>query len=53
VARAWQYLYQSWLARSGLQPTNDPAMEVFHAHPAEVGWNEFDIDSCVPVQPLR
>jgi AraC family transcriptional regulator len=52
VDRAWQYLFHSWLPRSSLQPTHDPAMEVFHAHPAEVGWSEFDIDCCLPVKPL-
>jgi len=53
VSRAWQYLFQSWLPGSGCQPTHDPAMEVFHGHPLEVGWSEIDIDCCVPVKPLR
>jgi AraC family transcriptional regulator len=53
VGRAWQYLFQSWLAGSGYQPTHDPAMEVFRGHPIDVGWTEFDIDCCVPVKPLR
>jgi AraC family transcriptional regulator len=52
VDRAWQYLFRTWLPRSGYQPTPDPALEVFRAHPLEVGWTTFDIDCCVPVKPL-
>jgi AraC family transcriptional regulator len=52
VDRAWQYLFHRWLPRSGHQPTQDPAMEVFRAHSLDVGWTEFDIDCCVPVKPL-
>jgi AraC family transcriptional regulator len=52
VDRAWQYLFHSWLPRSGYQPTHEPALEVFRAHPLEVGWAAFDIDCCVPVKPL-
>jgi DNA gyrase inhibitor GyrI/AraC-like DNA-binding protein len=50
--RAWQYLFHTWLPRSGYQPTQDPAMEVYRAHPLKVGWNTFDLDCCVPVKPL-
>ena len=52
VGRAWQYLFLSWLPRSGYQPTHDPAMEVFHRHPIELGWAEFDLACCLPVKPL-
>jgi AraC family transcriptional regulator len=52
VDRAWQYLFHTWLPRSGYQPAQGPALEVFRAHPLEVGWSTFDIDCCVPVKPL-
>jgi DNA gyrase inhibitor GyrI len=52
VDRVCQYLFHSWLPRSGYQPTHDPAMEVFRAHPLENGWASFDIDCCLPVKAL-
>jgi AraC family transcriptional regulator len=52
VDRAWQYLFLTWLPRSGYQPAQGPALEVFRAHPLKVGWTTFDIDCCVPVKPL-
>jgi AraC family transcriptional regulator len=52
VGRAWQHLFHAWLPTSGHQPTHDPALEVFRRHPAEVGWESFDIDCCLPVKPL-
>jgi AraC family transcriptional regulator len=52
VDRAWQYLYHTWLPRSGYQPTQAPALEVFRAHPLKTGWDILDIDCCVPVRPL-
>ncbi len=52
VDRAWQYLFLTWLPHSGYQPTQQPAMEVFHAHPLESGWSTYDIDCCLPVKPL-
>ncbi len=52
VDRAWQYLFHTWLPRSGYQPTSEPALEVFRAHPLDVGWDTFDLDCCVPVKPL-
>jgi DNA gyrase inhibitor GyrI/AraC-like DNA-binding protein len=50
--QAWQYLFHDWLPRSGYQPTHDPAMELYRAHPLEIGWERFDMDCCVPVRPL-
>jgi DNA gyrase inhibitor GyrI/AraC-like DNA-binding protein len=52
VDRAWRYLFHAWLPGSGYQPADEPALEVFRAHPAEVGWDTFDIDCCMPVVPL-
>src|SRR5262249_9142907 len=42
--RAWRYLFHAWLPRSGLQPTHDPALEMYRRHPLEIGWSSFDID---------
>jgi AraC family transcriptional regulator len=53
VDRAWQYLFHTWLPRSGYQPTQQPALEVFRAHPLEIGWSTFDIDCSVPVRLLE
>lgn len=50
--RAWQYLFHGWLPRSGYQPTHDPAMELYRRHPLEAGWEQFDMDCCLPVKPL-
>jgi AraC family transcriptional regulator len=50
--RAWNYLFTAWLPRSGYEPTHRPAMEVYRAHPAEIGWSTFDIDCMVAVKPL-
>jgi AraC family transcriptional regulator len=52
VDRAWQYVFHTWLPRSGYQPAHEPALEVFRTHPLTVGWSTFDIDCCVPVKPL-
>jgi AraC family transcriptional regulator len=50
--RAWNHLFQAWLPGSGYEPTLEPAMEVYRGHPAELGWETFDIDCMVPVKPL-
>jgi AraC family transcriptional regulator len=52
VDRAWQYLFHTWLPRSGYQPAEAPALEVFRAHPLKAGWDTVDIDCCLPVKPL-
>jgi AraC family transcriptional regulator len=51
--RAWKHLFYTWLPGSGCEPAPDPAMELYRRHPAEVGWNTFDMDCCLPVRPLR
>ena len=54
VDRAWKHLFYSWLPRSGQEPTQAPAMEVFRSYPtAPENWTDFDIDCCVPLRPLR
>lgn len=47
-----QYLFRYWLPRSRFQPANLPGMEIYRRQPAEMGWEEFDIDCAVPVIPL-
>jgi AraC family transcriptional regulator len=51
--RAWNYLFHSWLPRSGYEPTPGPALEVYRRTPLELGWSEFDMDCYLPVKPLR
>jgi DNA gyrase inhibitor GyrI/AraC-like DNA-binding protein len=51
--RAWTYLFHDWLPRSGYQPTNDPAMEVYRRDPAASQWQTFDLDCCLPIMPLQ
>ncbi len=50
--RAWQYLYRYWLPRSRFQPDNLPAMEIYCRLPAEIGWEQFDIECALPVVAL-
>jgi DNA gyrase inhibitor GyrI len=52
LCRAWDYVYRHWLPRSNWQPANLPALEVYRRTPEEVGWTSFDLDGCVPVEPL-
>jgi AraC family transcriptional regulator len=47
-----QYLFRYWLPRSRYQPANLPGMEIYRRQPAEMGWEEFDIDCAVPIVPL-
>jgi AraC family transcriptional regulator len=47
-----QYLFRYWLPRSRYQPANLPGMEIYRRQPAELGWEEYDIDCAVPVIPL-
>jgi AraC family transcriptional regulator len=50
--RAWRHLFHTWLPASGYQPTQNPLMEVYRRSPREIGWEEFDIDCCLPVRKL-
>jgi DNA gyrase inhibitor GyrI len=52
VDRAWQYLYKYWLPRSTYLPDNLPAMEIYRQHPADIGWETWDVQGCVPVVGL-
>ncbi len=51
VARAWQYLYAEWLPHSAYVPDNLPALELFRRQPAEIGWEQYDLECAVPVVP--
>ncbi len=50
VDRCWTYLFRDWLPRSGWQPAALPALEVFHQRPEEIGWDNFDLDCCLPLE---
>jgi AraC family transcriptional regulator len=50
--RAYNYLFKHWLPQSGYQPAPLPGMEIYRAHPHDVGWETFDIDACIPIMPL-
>jgi AraC family transcriptional regulator len=52
VGAAWEWLFRSWLPSSGWQPAALPAIEVFHRRPEEIGWDRFDLDCRLPVEPL-
>ena len=47
--RAWHYLYRLWLPSSGFVPADLPAMELFVKLPEEIGWETFDLETCIPV----
>ena len=52
VDRAWQYLYRIWLPSSAFEPADLPAMEMFVRLPEEIGWETFDLQTCIPVVRL-
>lgn len=53
VARTWDFLYGSWLPSSKWEPYHLPAFERFHRQPGEGGWDVWDLDCCIPLEPLR
>ena len=52
VGRAWQYLYRIWLPSGAFEPADLPAMEMFVRLPEEIGWETFDLETCIPVVRL-
>lgn len=46
---AWHYLYRMWLPASRYVPADLPAMELFVKLPEEIGWQTFDLETCIPV----
>lgn len=49
VDRAWSTLFKSWLPASGLDLRDESAEEVYLKLPEDIGWTEFDLLCCVPV----
>ena len=52
VDRAWHYLYRIWLPSGAFEPVDLPAMEMFVRLPEEIGWETFDLQTCIPVARL-
>jgi AraC family transcriptional regulator len=52
VGSAWQYLYRIWLPSGAYEPADLPAMEMFVKLPEEIGWETFDLQTCIPVVRL-
>ena len=52
VGRAWQYLYRIWLPSGAFDPADLPAMEMFVRLPEEIGWETFDLHTCIAVVRL-
>ena len=52
VDRAWHYLYRIWLPSVAFEPADLPAMEMFVRLPEEIGWETFDLQTCIPVVRL-
>jgi AraC family transcriptional regulator len=49
--RALQYFYGVWLPRRGYDLADLPGMEMFVRIPEEIGWETFDLECVVAVQP--
>jgi len=47
--RIIQFLWRYWLPCSHYQPDNLPAMEIYRQLPIDIGWEEFDLWSAVPI----
>lgn len=52
IARAWDFLYETWIPASGFEPDDYPAMKRFNRRPDEIGWERWDVDCCIPIRPL-
>ena len=50
VARAWDYLYKTWLPNSAYVPLHYPALEEFIKGPEEIGWENFNLKCRIPVK---
>ncbi len=50
--RAWHYLYRIWLPNSRFVPADLPAMELYIQLPEELGWQTFNLETCIPVVPF-
>ena len=47
--RAIDWMFGTWLPRSGLLPTDQPAFEVWHGRPFAHGYEHFELDMHLPV----
>ena len=52
VAKAWDYLYKSWLPNSNCVPIHYPAIEEFIQGPEEIGWENFNLKCRIPIMEL-
>lgn len=50
VDRVWSQLFKSWLPASGLDLRDEPAEEIYLKLPEDIGWTEFDLLCCVPIE---
>jgi AraC family transcriptional regulator len=48
-AAAWAHLYGTWLPNQTRLPANQPAMSLFVKLPEHIGWDRFDLFTCVPL----
>ncbi|MBX9768596.1 MAG: GyrI-like domain-containing protein, partial [Bdellovibrionales bacterium] len=53
VATAWEYLFRGWLINSDYEPEHAPAFEIFLNKEKALDWSNFELDLCVPIQPLQ
>ncbi|MEM6320542.1 MAG: GyrI-like domain-containing protein [Bacteroidota bacterium] len=53
VATAISYLFNDWLINSAYEPAHQYGLELFLDKAAICDWTHFDIELCVPVQPLK
>jgi AraC family transcriptional regulator len=49
---AWQWVYGTWLPKSGYQPDDRPSFEMHPGNGEETGSGKRRVDICVPVRPL-
>jgi AraC family transcriptional regulator len=52
VATATHYLFNHWLVNSAYEPAHQHGLEVFLDKDNICNWEHFDLELCVPVQPL-
>lgn len=49
---AWEYVYGTWLPKSGYQPDDRPSLEVYRNTASDHPEHKHLVDICVPVRPL-
>ncbi|QDU65174.1 AraC family transcriptional regulator [Engelhardtia mirabilis] len=50
--RALDWIYATWLPRSGMVPTDQPCFEVWHGRPFAHGYEHFELDLHLPIRSL-